>query len=157
MSLTLPVLFHPRKPISRLSGVSYFIDRDHGFYTLQVPWDEHTGIIRSNYNDAEIQHDKKHLLATVLRDEVHNEPKPHPDRLRGLVVHDRCWQVLRKHRIWRRAGGGIDCIMRALLSRTARDWETSPLVPDSLRLNSCWENPIMMEETGAQLFILSYI
>ncbi|OJJ01318.1 hypothetical protein ASPVEDRAFT_191120 [Aspergillus versicolor CBS 583.65] len=143
MVLCVPVLFHPSKPISRLSGISYFIDRDHRFYTLQVPWDEHTGIIRSN--DGETEHDNKHLLATALRDEVHDEP--HPDRLRGLVVHDRCWQVLRKHRIWKRSGEDIDQITRALLSRTARDWERTPLIPLALDLNEHWRNPIASEET----------
>lgn len=152
MGLWLPVLFHPSKPISRLSGISYFIDRDHDFYTLQVPWDEHTGIIRPKNRD--IGHDNKHLLATALRDEVHDEP--HPDRLRGLVVHDRCWQVLCRHGIWQRSGGDIDQIMRALLSRTARDWEKSPLIPSRLELNEHRRNPIGMEESGSAS-ILSYI
>ncbi|KAL4781298.1 hypothetical protein BJX76DRAFT_350308 [Aspergillus varians] len=116
------ILFHPQKSMCRLSGISYFIHEDLDFYTLQVPWDEKTGIVRSGDID-------KSLLATALRHEAPDDG--HSERLRGLVVHDRCWQVLCRHNIWTLAGGDIKVVMGALCRRNARDWD-HPLDPRTI-------------------------
>ncbi|KAL2815076.1 hypothetical protein BDW59DRAFT_154030 [Aspergillus cavernicola] len=123
------ILFHPRKPICCLSDISFYTQEDSGFYTLQVPWDENTGIVRSKDID-------KSLLATALRQEVQGEA--HSERLRGIPVHARCWQVLCKHKIWSLSGGNIRLVGAALRQRNARDWE-HPLYPPRMQLHEdCW-------------------
>ncbi|KAL4914367.1 hypothetical protein BDW62DRAFT_213475 [Aspergillus aurantiobrunneus] len=135
------ILCHPRKPVCRLSGISYFSQADFDFYTLQVPWDERTGIVRSKSTD-------KRLLVTGLRDEASSRYDPSRDRLRGLAVHDRCWQVLRSHKIWELAGGDINLVKDALQRRNARDWET-PLDGLGIRIHahSC-NDPFCSSHSG---------
>lgn len=128
------VLFHPRKSICRLSGISYFVQQDYAFYTLQVPWDENSGIIRSKKG-----HIDKALCATALRDEASAAGVGHAlkqDRLRGLVIHARCWQVLLNHKIWAYTNGDIRLIMEALRRRSVRDWQwKTPLRPAGMKLH----------------------
>ncbi|KAL2825489.1 hypothetical protein BDW59DRAFT_146287 [Aspergillus cavernicola] len=108
------ILFHPRKPICHLSGTSYFTGKDDQFETVQVPWDENTVVIRPEARD-------KSLLATAL---IHDyEDEPVEDRLTGIMMHTRCWQILQTHKTWSIYGGDIKLILRALRLKSARDWK----------------------------------
>ncbi|KAL4815736.1 hypothetical protein BDW67DRAFT_176055 [Aspergillus spinulosporus] len=99
-----------------------------------VPWDEDSGIIRPKKG-----HLDKGLCATALRDEASAAGVAQtlkPDRLRGLVIHARCWQVLVNHNIWAITNGSIRLIMEALRRRSVRDWQwKTPLRPAGMRLH----------------------
>ncbi|BCS29269.1 uncharacterized protein APUU_70839A [Aspergillus puulaauensis] len=113
------ILFHPRKRICRLSGVSYFSNKDLGFHTRQAPWDEDDLIIRSESNPD--MHEE--LLVTALQHEAQDHSAP--DRLTCFMMHARCWQVLRRHKAWTLSGGDIKIILKALRRQSARDWNDS--------------------------------
>ncbi|KAL3429381.1 hypothetical protein BDV09DRAFT_203010 [Aspergillus tetrazonus] len=99
-----------------------------------LPWDENSGIIRSKKG-----HIDKALCATALRDEASAAGVGHAlkqDRLRGLVIHARCWQVLLNHKIWAYTNGDIRLIMEALRRRSVRDWQwKTPLRPAGMKLH----------------------
>ncbi|KAL4767741.1 hypothetical protein BDW60DRAFT_226345 [Aspergillus nidulans var. acristatus] len=99
-----------------------------------LPWDENSGIIRSKKG-----HIDKGLCATALRDEASAAGVAHAlkqDRLRGLVIHARCWQVLVNHEIWALTDGDIRLIMEALRRRSVRDWQwKTPLRPAGMKLH----------------------
>ncbi|KAL4747228.1 hypothetical protein BDW72DRAFT_206647 [Aspergillus terricola var. indicus] len=86
-----------------------------------LPWDENSGIIRSKKG-----HVDKGLCATALMDEASAAGLAHVqklERLRGLVIHARCWQVLVNHKIWALTGGNIRLIMEALRRRSVKNWQ----------------------------------
>ncbi|OJJ06719.1 hypothetical protein ASPVEDRAFT_65322 [Aspergillus versicolor CBS 583.65] len=118
------ILFHPQKRICRLSGVSYFSDKDLGFHTRQAPWDEDKLIIRSESNPS--MHEE--LLVTALQHEAQHPSAP--GRLTCFMMHARCWQLLRRHKAWTLSGGDIKIILKALRHKSARDWNDSLYSPD---------------------------
>ncbi|KAL4786825.1 hypothetical protein BJX76DRAFT_320333 [Aspergillus varians] len=104
------LLFHPRKRICHLSGVSNFVYTDYYFYTRQAPWDEHTSIVRTKSKPSM----NENLVTALPHEFQHLSAK---DRLTCLIIHARCWQLLCKHRIWSLSGGDIKIVMQTLYRR----------------------------------------
>ncbi|KAL4736075.1 hypothetical protein BDV11DRAFT_207943 [Aspergillus similis] len=78
------------------------------------------------------------LCATALRDEASAAELTHAqkqERLRGLVIHARCWQVLVNHKIWVLTEGDISLIMEALRRRSTRNWRHKALGLDGMKLH----------------------
>ncbi|KAL2815036.1 hypothetical protein BDW59DRAFT_176266 [Aspergillus cavernicola] len=113
------ILFHLRKRICRLSGISYFTEKDLGFHTRQAPWDENTLIVRSESNARKYED----LLATALQHEAQDPFAS--DRLTCFVIHARCWQLLCRHKAWSLAGEDIKIVLGALRCKSARYWKQS--------------------------------
>ncbi|PLB51493.1 hypothetical protein P170DRAFT_506502, partial [Aspergillus steynii IBT 23096] len=105
------ILFHSRKRICRLSGISCMNDNDIDFHTRQAPWDKTTVIVRPESGSSR----RQDLLATALQFEA--KVQGTKDRLMCLLVHARCWQLLCTHRAWSLSEGDIKVLMRALLRK----------------------------------------
>ncbi|KAL3477197.1 hypothetical protein BJX99DRAFT_226523 [Aspergillus californicus] len=111
------ILFHPKKRICRLSGVSQWVhDSDIEFHTRQAPWDENTGIIRPE--DGPSKH--KNLLATALQHEArHLDPR---DRLTCFIVHSQCWKLLGRHNVWSLVEHDLSVLVRAFSRKCDWSW-----------------------------------
>ncbi|KAL4969074.1 uncharacterized protein BDV14DRAFT_196394 [Aspergillus stella-maris] len=110
------ILSQPQKGIHKVSGMAFFSPLDANYHSLQVPWDQDSGVVRPDRADADPT-----LLATAFVADVR---KKTPDNiLIGYIVHSRCWDVLRNHRIWRISGGDIGTITKAIQRKIARDWD----------------------------------
>ncbi|KAL4808160.1 hypothetical protein BDV18DRAFT_158272 [Aspergillus unguis] len=108
------VLFHPKKPICHLSGTSYLTSQGYG-RTLQVPWDEDTLAARPTLQDR-----KRDLFATALS--LNYGGQAVPDRLAGIVMHHKCWEILKAHRVWDICKQDIGVILELLRLRRLKTW-----------------------------------
>ncbi|KAI9370036.1 hypothetical protein BJX61DRAFT_545033 [Aspergillus egyptiacus] len=115
----MKILVHPAKRICRLSGMAYYPERPLYVPTLQVPWDENTGVVFSK--EEQPQPINRRLLATAYVHQNSIEPEKH--KLSGFLVHARCWELLRTHRAWDLGRGDTRTIWKALRAKAARDWK----------------------------------
>ncbi|KAL2814513.1 hypothetical protein BDW59DRAFT_167159 [Aspergillus cavernicola] len=105
------LLSHPQKQICQISGIGYILEENIRSRSLQVPWNEDTGVIEPDKVNQS-------LLTNVFcqRNRDHDPPD---NRLTGFTIHCGCWDLLRTHKVWSLAGGDVSVVLGVLRQKIA--------------------------------------